>query len=116
MEQLGPTPTEIKGLKEANPSVNLHQSRLKIPKDGGNPVVVWREPTHAEYEMFSSASAQRSEAWIAYRNLLVTLVVWPTLDRVRADLFPKPLSIQKWADDEVLPFFGLGTEIETTPL
>ena len=112
----GPTPAQVKELREAHPGVNLYQSAIALPKDGGDVVIVWREPRHTDFEMFTSSGSARREAWQAYRNLLASLVVWPSSKEAVAQLRDWPSAIAAWADEHVTPFFGVGAQIETTPL
>ena len=114
----GPKPAEVTKLREAHPGVTLHAHRLTLPVGGGSVVVVWREPTHADFEMFTSPgnTSTPTPQWQRYRNLLVSLAVWPTTPTLLAQLGDWPSAIAGFIDDQVLPFFGVGVEVEEIPL
>ena len=109
----GPTPAEAAEIRERHPGMRLHQSIITLPKGGGAPVLIWREPTHGDYELFMQGTG-RSDAWQAYRTLLVTVCVWPTPAEIVATVGQWPTAVAKFVDEQVSPFFGLGATIETT--
>lgn len=117
IQDAGPTPEQVKTLREAHPGAELRAHRIKLPKGGGDVVVVWREPTHADFEMFTAVgTGAPTPAWQRYRNLLVSLVVWPSTADVLAKLGEWPSAIASFVDDEVTPFFGVGATTEEIPL
>ena len=105
---------ELAQLKERHGRVYL--GRISYPARGGgraSEVFLYREPHAGEADLFSGAARKPNTA---NRNLLAAVILAPDRGEVMARLRDYPLAVQRFVDDELLPFFGLGAEIETRQL
>lgn len=73
-------------------------------------VFVFRAPTHGDAERLISET--RDSTLRAYRNLLISIVVWPTpAAEVVQRLEAYPVAMTRFCDREIMPFFGEGAQV-----
>lgn len=111
---IGVSADKLAQLKERHGRVYL--GRISYPARGGgqaSEVFLYREPHAGEADLFSGAARKPNTA---NRNLLSAVILAPDRGEVMGRLRDYPLAVQRFVDDELLPFFGLGAEIETQQL
>ena len=71
---------------------------------------IFRSPTHTDAERLISET--RDSTLRAYRNLLLSIIVWPApVAGVVQRLEQFPVAMTRFCDREIMPFFGEGAQV-----
>lgn len=112
LEALGVSPEALKSLKEQHGRVWL--GRITCSGRGGDldEVFLYREPRHGEADLMLNARKPVQ----AVRNLLAACILAPDRGAVLDRLRGYPMAVNRFVEDELMPFFGHGAETESREL
>lgn len=120
MKQLLPplTADQVVKLKKENPGAKLTISDLVTPEQTGlgTLTVVWKTPTYDDWERYQAAIGK--DGVVPIMELLASVLVHPAELSPEQDeaLIGVPMSVDRFIEQEIMPFFGRGTVVRSRAL